>query len=522
MISPSLTSTSEQSHPVHGQHSTNNMTTNGDIVKFMQQLQLQMETNAEKINTNIKVSNEKLENQIREGRDKVKQEMQNLSNKIKEVTEETDRMKKSIIDNKVETEHRFKRMEERLEDLTTEGKKISAQKRKREETLKEAQQPKQSYYSVLGLQPAGSETVKSSSGAVNTDKSIHKITWVEEMSQVPLDSQLQLAKDAADRLDDKGGEQVRGRPRKKRVQLGDSAEFHDNNDWPWDMCEEDWEGTADRQARNKKKKIRAKKKRLEKIEKAALVAQCMVGLRLVKQESFVYFNKITADFSEAKKMAAAEFLTEYLKFSHEDMSDMDITDTKISAKGDDILYVVLDCPDKACNIRRRIADCRNPAIKTREFIPPQFYKRYNALSKYASDRRKEDTGLKTQICFGKADIALYTKRRGSEDPFIMEDLSEIDKQINLPDIEHNVSWKRREELPKWRKVSPDVRVVQLKSLGWKEREDSGSSTEQNIRKKTRSRQNCADSSPSPGSTSPDADNVESPASGKNDDMCTSD
>ena len=43
------------------------------------------------------------------------------------------------------------------------------------------------------------------------------------------------------------------------------------------------------------------------------------------------------DFSEA------EFMMEYLKFNHDNMSDNDIIDTK----GDNILYIVLDCLEKA-------------------------------------------------------------------------------------------------------------------------------------------------------------------------------
>ena len=39
-------------------------------------------------------------------------------------------------------------------------------------------------------------------------------------------------------------------------------------------------------------------------------------------------------------MAAVEYLTEYLKFDHSDLQEMEITDTKVSKKGDDILYVV--------------------------------------------------------------------------------------------------------------------------------------------------------------------------------------
>ena len=86
------------------------------------------------------------------------------------------------------------------------------------------------------------------------------------------------------------------------------------------------------------------------------------------------------------------------------MTDLDISDTRTSAKGDDILYIVMDCPEIFLNLRRRIADCQNPKIKTRDYIPPQFYQRYTTLARIAADWRKDDRKLKTQIRFTKDDV----------------------------------------------------------------------------------------------------------------------
>ena len=127
-----------------------------------------------------------------------------------------------------------------------------------------------------------------------------------------------------------------------------TLEFHDKKDWPWDEVEEDWDGTEDKFARNKAKEDKERRKRSE---KAPYIGQCMLGIGPVKKQSFEYFNNITGNYSEGKKMAAVEFLSGYLKFDHVDMSEMDITDTKVSPKGDNIIYIVLDCPEKARNIR---------------------------------------------------------------------------------------------------------------------------------------------------------------------------
>ena len=137
---------------------------------------------------------------------------------------------------------------------------------------------------------------------------------------------------------------------------------HDQNDWAWDQGDSEWDGTTDRAAKNMEKK--KKERRNAKIENAAHIGRGTISLGPIKDKSLQYFNKIIADYSEAKKMATAELMTGYLKYDHQDMSDLYITDTKSSSKGDDILYVVMSSPEKVLNIRGRIADVQNAAIKT--------------------------------------------------------------------------------------------------------------------------------------------------------------
>ena len=263
-----------------------------------------------------------------------------------------------------------------------------------------------------------------------------------------------MATDAAARLESEDGKEggweseftKKERKKKcKKMKLGDSIELHEKTDWPWDASEGDWDGMEDRAERNRVKKEKEKERRSKRVDKAVRVGQCTLGIGPIKQESFDYFYNITADFDKAKRMAAAEFLTEYLRFDHRDMADINITDTKVSGKRDDVLYLILDSPTKVRDIRRRIADCQNPAIKTREYIPPLFFDRYSALSKLASEMRQEDKDLKTQICFIDQDIALFTKKKGTDNPFKMADMGEIERNVRLPPPDHSVSWKQRPE-----------------------------------------------------------------------------
>ena len=211
-------------------------------------------------------------------------------------------------------------------------------------------------------------------------------------------------------------------------------------------------------------------------------------------------------------MAATEFLMEYLRFDQRDLSDTDITDTKMSGKKDDILYVVFGSPTKVRDVRILIGDCGNPDIRTRDHIPPMLCDRYATLSKYAADLRSDNKELKTQIRFIKTDIALFTKKKGTDDPFLQMDMGHIESEINLRGIYYSVTWKKKTERLPWRRTSPDNRKISLKSLGGgnsgREEPRRSYSPEQPLQKK--SKYTSPGSSPSGSESGKDG----SPARGK--------
>ena len=134
------------------------------------------------------------------------------------------------------------------------------------------------------------------------------------------------------------------------------------------------------------------------------------------------------------------------------MGDIVITDTKISGKKDDIMYVVFNTPTKVMDVRHRIADCQNPEIKTRDYIPPIIFDRYSALGRHASDLRDND-------------IALFTKQKGTDDPLEVVDMEELRKKVHLPAIDYSVKWGKKQDRQSWRRTSPSTGKVVLKSLG---------------------------------------------------------
>ena len=111
-----------------------------------------------------------------------------------------------------------------------------------------------------------------------------------------------------------------------------------------------------------------------------------------------------------------------------------------------------------------------------------------------------DARLKTQIRFEMDDICLYTKVKGSDDPFSPADMENIKKAIDLPDIDASINWVRKPDRPAWRQVSPKTggRVV-LKSLNTQGRTTAAAKSKNNENPSNRKRPLSADSSDSDSS-----------------------
>ena len=134
---------------------------------------------------------------------------------------------------------------------------------------------------ILASQPAGrsyaDKTKQTGTRIEEEGGKEFKSNWARQISQQSLEKQLKMANEAASRMEEQEGENVfkeRGRKRDKKVlKLGDS--LHDQEDWPWNGSEEEWDGVEDRGEKNKEKKKRERARRKEKVEKAALIGRCI-------------------------------------------------------------------------------------------------------------------------------------------------------------------------------------------------------------------------------------------------------
>ena len=87
-----------------------------------------------------------------------------------------------------------------------------------------------------------------------------------------------------------------------------------------------------------------------------------------------------------------DYLRDYLQFE-----EVEIKDTKNSAKGDETVYVVFGSIETIRDIHWRVAEVRNKKIVVRNFIPPQFWSRYMYLNKACTEHRGLYPKIKTQL-----------------------------------------------------------------------------------------------------------------------------
>ena len=98
--------------------------------------------------------------------------------------------------------------------------------------------------------------------------------------------------------------------------------------------------------------------------------------------------------------------------------------------------------------------------------------------------RSEDSSLKTQIRFLKDDVGLFTKCKGTDEPFTRMEMDENDFTEKLPEIDVNATWRR---------TSLNHREIKVKSLAVQKEDQAQKSSNKKVHDRVRQR----DSSRSP-------------------------
>ena len=84
-----------------------------------------------------------------------------------------------------------------------------------------------------------------------------------------------------------------------------------------------------RKERNRERKERSEKNKEEKKTNAATKVRKILGIGPIHNESIDFYMKQVKDYSEAKVLALKEYLMHFLKFSQEELDDMEVVETQV-------------------------------------------------------------------------------------------------------------------------------------------------------------------------------------------------
>ena len=276
--------------------------------------------------------------------------------------------------------------------------------------------------------------------------------------------------------------------RKIKKWFGDETES-DPESSESDISGDDTWSQIERKKRNKLKKKKSEKNKKEKQTMNATKASHILGLSPIYTDSVNSYTESTKTYEEAKINAVKEYLNEKLKFNDEELEDMKLKETMISAKGDHTIYVAFQDIEHIKEIHRRMAECGNEDLSSRNYIPPGFFDRYMTINKKCQEYRKDNPSYKTQIRFGAMDVEVYLKERGSAEPYRKVNMEDLMGTDELPAFDHTRKWQMRLDRPPRRKVNYDSTVQdplashRLNNKHQLSRQSSSNSVDNNKRQK---------------------------------------
>ena len=217
--------------------------------------------------------------------------------------------------------------------------------------------------------------------------------------------------------------------------------------------EAEW-NTVNRKEKKQMKETRNRKKRKQKMEETARKAQFMVGIGPIGEKCFNEHIEKEHDYEKAKINMVNSYLKTVYKYNEFERKKINIMGTKISIKQDIFIYIALDNLEDIKDIYRRKAEIRRDDTILRSYVPPQFYERFVTLNRICKEKRDQNSDLKTQIRFGKKDLEILTKTKGTDEPFTKVDLNDFTEGTIVPEFDHKISWKQKtDRIPRRRVTS---------------------------------------------------------------------
>ena len=235
-------------------------------------------------------------------------------------------------------------------------------------------------------------------------------------------------------------------PIRKPIQVVNNWFGIDSSSEESEEDDDNW-NTIDRKKKAEEKRKKAAHKRINRQKECAGKAAIMVSLGPVTAASVEFFRSTLVSYDEAKKLAIKEFLQYNLGYDEEELVSLEIMETRMSSKDDNIINVAMATEDAIRELYTRQAAIKNDDIVLRTYIPPNFHKRFMYLNSICADRRSEDPSLKTQLRFGKKDIEILVKTRGEDGGFKKVKMEDFVDPKEVPVFESNIKWRKYIEKP---------------------------------------------------------------------------
>ena len=199
------------------------------------------------------------------------------------------------------------------------------------------------------------------------------------------------------------------------------------------------------------------------MENVARKMKPLIGLGPIPDRTISHFENSATDSNEALVLAAKEYLQYYLDYNPQELKNLKIKEVKRAAK-DSVVYIAVENESDIREIHYRKTQARNNDLIIRDYIPPSFHSRFKAITAKATQRRAADKDLKTQVRWGDRDLEIFTKKKGSPDPYIRVNLRDFMGESDLPDFDVRIQWKTRPGIQR-RNLTFDQYKLGLPSLG---------------------------------------------------------
>ena len=407
------------------------MTTNDDIMKGLDRLRLQADENNKDLKKEVMRRIDELENKVDKAKKEAKENDKKVIDKVNEILTRLEKLESS---KEVDQTKNMRMREEEQKKRTNKLKNqvgLTVEKNTPEKQVK-------TWSKIV-------EETRAENQEKNLQDRQKKIKQWKKTVQIKEKRKYTDVIDDTNEKDNKKEKDAEEIIEEKLIKIGDNKKEHGEDDWSWDECLEDWDGTEEKIEIEKRKKIQRYRRRKMMQADTAKKGKHMVGLSPIRRQSIGFFNNITTDFEEAKRMAVNKFLVEYLQITEEEMLDFEIIDSLLAKNENDLMYVTFKEHSSIKDIHRRAAEIRNDDIKVRNYIPPQFWDRYFHLSRHCTKMRDEDKDIKNYIRFNDNDLEVLVKNRRIDDHYSILPLTVIEEQGPIPKFNHNLVWKKRND-----------------------------------------------------------------------------